>query len=140
MTKSERDYIKIATGYAKKAVADKDRKHFGKWVRLAAQRFLDDLDRAKDKDNLFYFDNREATKACGFIEQLPHVEGVWETENVVLHPAHVLFVVQLFGFRNRDGTRRFTTALFAVGRKNAKSFLCSAVLLYCFCCENENGP
>lgn len=140
MTKSERDYIKIAIGYAKKAVADKDRKHFGKWVRLAAQRFLDDLDRAKDKDNLFYFDNREATKACGFIEQLPHVEGVWETENVVLHPSHVLFVVQLFGFRNRDGTRRFTTALFAVGRKNAKSFLCSAVLLYCFCCENENGP
>ena len=70
---------------------------------------------------------------------MPHVEGEWDTENVVLHPSHVLFVVALFGFRNNDGTRRFTTALFAVARKNAKSFLCSAALLYCFCCEKENG-
>ena len=137
---TERDYIKIAIAYAKKAVADKDRKRFGKWVRLAAQRFLDDLERAKQKDSPFYFDKREAIKACGFIEQLPHVEGIWETENVILHQSHVLFVVQLFGFRNQDGTRRFTTALFAVGRKNAKSFLCSGILLYCFCCEKENGP
>ena len=136
----ERDYVQIATEYAKAAVADKGRKRFGKWVRLAAKRFLDDLKRAKKKDCPFYFDEWHAADACDFIEKLPHVEGEWDTENVVLHPSHVLFVVQLFGFRNQDGTRRFTTALFAVARKNAKSFLCSAVLLYCFCCEKENGP
>lgn len=136
----QRDYVKIATEYAKAAVADKKRKRFGKWVRLAAERFLNDLKRAKKKDCSFYFDKWHAIDACDFIEKLPHVEGEWDTVNVVMHPSHVLFVVQLFGFRNRDGTRRFTTALFAVGRKNAKSFLCSAVLLYCFCCENENGP
>ena len=136
----DRDYVRIATEYAKDAVADKNRNRFGKWVRLAAKRFLEDLKRAKKKDCPFYFDELSAVDACDFIEKLPHVEGEWETENVVLHPSHVLFVVQLFGFRNQDGTRRFTTALFAVARKNAKSFLCSAVLLYCFCCEKENGP
>lgn len=135
-----RDFIRIATEYAQAAVADKDRKRFGKWVRLAAKRFLDDLKRAKRKGSPFIFDEWHATDACDFIEKLPHVEGTWDTENVVMHPSHVLFVVQLFGFRNRDGTRRFTTALFAVARKNAKSFLCSAILLYCFCCEQENGP
>jgi phage terminase large subunit-like protein len=57
-----------------------------------------------------------------------------------MHDSHIFFVVNLFGFRNLDGTRRFTTALFAVARKNAKSFLCSAILLYCFCCEHTNGP
>lgn len=113
---------------------------FGKWVRLAARRFLDDLKRAKKKGSPYIFDEWHAVDACDFIEKLPHVEGTWETENVVMHPSHILFVVQLFGFRNRDGTRRFTTALFAVARKNAKSFLCSAILLYCFCCEDENGP
>lgn len=77
--------------------------------------------------------------ACDFIEKLPHIEGKWDTDNVVMHPSHILFVVNLFGFRKRDGTRRFTTALFAVARKNAKSFLCAAVLLYCFCCEEEPG-
>lgn len=136
----QRDYVQIAIDYAKEAVADKQRKRFGRWVRLAAKRFLEDLKRAKKKDCAFYFDPWHAIDACDFIEKLPHVEGEWETENVVLHPSHVLFVVQLFGFRNQDGTRRFTTALFAVARKNAKSFLCSAVLLYCFCCEKENGP
>lgn len=140
-TSSEpRDYLKIAVDYATDAVNDKDRKRFGKWVRKAAKRFLDDLKRAKKKNCVFYFDEVEAKNACDFIEKLPHVEGKWDTENVVLHPSHVLFVVQLFGFRNRDGTRRFTTALFAVARKNAKSFLCSAILLYCLCCEEENGP
>lgn len=136
----QRDYVKIAIDYATEAVNDVNRKKFGKWIRLASKRFLADLKRAKKRNSPFVFDEWHAVDACDFIEKLPHVEGKWETENVVLHPSHVLFVVQLFGFRNKDGTRRFTTALFAVGRKNAKSFLCSGVLLYCFCCEDEVGP
>ena len=137
---TERDYVQIAIDYATEAVNDKKRLKFGKWIRLSAKRFISDLKKAKKKGNSYYFDEMHAAKACAFIEQLPHVEGQWDTVNVVLHPSHVLFVVQLFGFRNKDGTRRFTTALFAVARKNAKSFLCSAILLYCFCCEKENGP
>lgn len=140
MANAQRDYVQIAIDYATDAVNDKDRKRFGKWVRLAAKRFLKDLERAKKKNCTFIFDEWHAVDACDFIEKLPHVEGQWDTENVVMHPSHVLFVVSLFGFRNRDGTRRFTTALFAVARKNAKSFLCSAILLYCLCCETENGP
>jgi phage terminase large subunit-like protein len=137
---SDRDFVKIAIDYANQAIKDRNRKKFGKWIRLAAKRFINDLKRSKKKDSPFYFDELEAARACYFIENLPHVEGTWDTENVVMHESHIFFVVQLFGFRNRDGTRRFTTALFAVARKNAKSFLCSAILLYCFCCEKENGP
>lgn len=136
----QRNYVQIAIDYAQAAVDDKKGKRFGKWVRLAAQRFLDDLKRAKKKGNSFYFDEWHAWDVCDFIEKLPHVEGKWDTPNVVMHPSHILFCVNLFGFRNRDGTRRFTTALFAVARKNAKSFLCSAILLYCYCCEDEPGP
>ena len=47
--------------------------------------------------------------------------------------------MQLFGFRKSDGNRRFTSALFAVARKNAKSTLAAAILLYCECCEDEEG-
>jgi phage terminase large subunit-like protein len=57
----------------------------------------------------------------------------------VLHPAHVFFVVNVFGFRMPDGTRRFTSALLSIARKNAKSTLAAAILLYCFCCEDEPG-
>ncbi|WP_447639571.1 terminase large subunit [Pandoraea norimbergensis] len=134
-----RDYVGIATAYAKQAVADKKRKKFGNLIRQAAQRFLDDLKRAKKKGNQFTFDEWHACDACDFIEKLPHVEGKWESPDIVLHASHVFFVVQLFGFRNREGGRRFTSALFAVARKNAKSTLAAAILLYCQCCEDEPG-
>ena len=118
---------------------------FGRRIRQAAQRFLDDLKRAKGKRPPFTFDPWHANDACDFIQKLPHVEGVWKNPdgspqpNIVLHPSHVFFIVQLFGFRKSDGTRRFTSALFAVARKNAKSTLAAAVLLYCMCCEDEPG-
>lgn len=135
-----RDYVQIAVEYAREAVADEAGVKFGKLVHLAAKRFLNDLERAKDENCAFYFDEWYACDPCGFIESLPHVEGRWETQNIVLHASHIFFVVQLFGFRNRsDGTRRYTSALFAVGRKNAKSTLSAAILLYCECCEQEEG-
>lgn len=144
-----RDYVKIATDYAKGAIADKKRKKHGKLIRQAAQRFLDDLKRAKRKDCPFIFDAWHANDPCDFIEKLPHVEGKWDKPEIVMHPSHVFFVVQLFGFRKREGAeiegwgyfrpRRFTSALFAVARKNAKSTLSSGILLYCQCCEPEEG-
>ena len=134
-----RDYVGIATAYAEEAVADKKGRKFGKWVRLAAKRFLADLKRARRKRPPFVFDEWHACDPCDFIEKLPHVEGKWARPEIELHRSHVFFVVQLFGFRNLDGSRRFTSALFAVARKNAKSTLAAAILLYCQCCEEEVG-
>lgn len=134
-----RDYVAIAVDYARAAVADRKGKRHGRLLRLGAQRFLDDLKRAKKRGAPFRFDPWHATDVCDFIEKLPHVEGKWDTPEIVLHPSHVFFLVNLFGFRKPDGTRRFTSALFAVARKNAKSTLAAAVLLYCECCENEEG-
>lgn len=135
----DRDYVKIAIAYAREAVADKKGRKFGRLIRLAAQRFLDDLKRAKAKGAPFRFDEWHATDVCDFIEKLPHVEGVWDTPTIVLHRSHIFFLVNLFGFRKPDGSRRYTSALFLVARKNAKSTLAAAVLLYCQCCENEPG-
>lgn len=147
-----KNYVQIAKEYAQRAIADKKHKRHGRWIRLAAQRFLDDLKRSEKKDCAFKFDEWEANNACDFIEKLPHVEGVWKTPNIVLHPSHVLFVVQLFGFRLRVPIkipsygenelfypRRFTSALFAIARKNAKSTLAACIMLYCMSCEPEPG-
>lgn len=151
MVVEHRDYVAIAVKYAKGAISDRYRKRHGKWVRLAARRFLDDLKRAKRKRSKFFFDEWHANDACDFLEKLPHVEGTWDTPTITLHPAQIFFVVQLFGFRSRkaidiDGweggqfhPRRFTSALFAVARKNGKSALASGILLYCLCCEPEEG-
>ncbi len=137
---AQRDFVAVAKEYAKRAANPKNRKHFGIWIRLAAARFLNDLQRAKAKDAPFYFDEWHAWDVCDFAEKLPHIEGTWATPNIVLHESHIFFLVNLFGFRKQDGTRRFSTALFAIARKNAKSTLASIIGLYCQNCEGENGP
>lgn len=141
-----RDYCGVALAYAKRAADEKNRTRFGKWIRLAARRYLRDLERARKKGAPFYFDRDEACRACAFIECLPHVEGKWKNAdgspqlNIVLHDSDVFFVVQLFGFRKPDGSRRFSMALKAIARKNAKSTVAAAIGLYCQCCEDELGP
>jgi phage terminase large subunit-like protein len=139
-TRTPDDYVSIAIAYAEEAIADKKGASYGKWVRLAAKRFIGDLKRAQGKRPPFLWSPTQANKACAFLELLPHVEGVWETPTIRLEPAQVFFIANLFGFRNADGSRRFTTALFAVARKNAKSALAAGVLLYVFCTEPEVGP
>src|SRR5690606_10908057 len=121
------------------AVADKKGRKHGRLIRLAAKRYLADRKHAAGRRPRFVFDEWHANDACDFIEKLPHVEGRWDTPTIVLHPSQVLFVVQLFGFRKHDGTRRFTSAVYAVARKGAKSTLAAAILLYCKCCEDELG-
>ena len=134
------DFVTVATKWARRAIADTRGKSHGLYARQAAQRFLDDLQRAKLKSCPFVFDKSHAEHVCRFIERLPHVEGKWATENIVLHPAQIFFLVQLFGFRNRlTGKRRFTSALYCTSRKSGKSTLSAAVMLYCMCVENEPG-
>lgn len=121
-------------------MADRRGARFGKWVRLAAKRYQRDRARAGKRGCPFTFNSWHANNACDFIEKLPHVEGVWSSPTIVLHEAHVFFLVSLFGFRDAGtGLRRFTTAVFAVARKNAKSTIAAAILLYCLCCEAEPG-
>jgi phage terminase large subunit-like protein len=132
--------------YAEAAADVANRRRYGKWIRLAAQRFLKDLKRAQAKRPPFTFQPDHVTRACGFIECLPHVEGKWTNPDgspqttIVLHPSDVFFIANLFGFRRPDGTRRFTTALKATARKNAKSTIAGAIGLYCQACEDELGP
>jgi phage terminase large subunit-like protein len=139
-TTAKSSYVDVAIAYAESAVKDKKGKKHGKWIRLAAERFLRDMKRARQKSCPFLFDDWHANDACDFLEKLPHVEGRWDTETIVLHPAQVFFVVQLFGFRNKlTGCRRFTVALYATARKSGKSTLSAGILLYCLCCEAEPG-
>lgn len=141
-----KDYVGIALDYAKEAADEKNSNKFCKWIRLAAKRFLNDLERAQSNDPPFTFDPWSACDPCDFIEKLPHVEGRWKdadgnyTETIILHPSDVFFIVQLFGFRTHEDHRRFTMALKAVARKNAKSTIAAAIGLYCEACEGEVGP
>lgn len=136
-----RNYCEIALAYAKAAATDtKQRKHC-KWVRLAAQRHLDDLERSRSADWPYRFDPWHGNDVCDFLEKLEHVEGVWDTPTITLEPFQIFILATVFGWRRKDnGFRRFTVVYEEVARKNAKSTKTAGVSLYCLTCEDEPGP
>jgi phage terminase large subunit-like protein len=139
---TERNYVAIAKKYAERVLKDEKHTRFGELEYLAAKRFQNDLLRCTDAlaPAPFVFVPEIANIYCEFIEQLPHVEGRWETKNIRLVDAQIFSLVQLFGFRNLAGGRRFTTFLYATARKNAKSTLAAAIVIACWCLENELDP
>ena len=107
----------------------------GKYVVLACQRFIDDLER----DDL-QFDEPAAQKACNFIETLPHTKGRWaaKREKLKLQPWQQFIVCNLFGWK-RNSLRRYRTAYNLISRKNGKSALGAGIGLYCFVADDEYG-
>ena len=102
----------------------------------ACQRFIDDLKRKDIK-----FDTKAAERACNFIELLPHIKGEWAKRglSLKLEPWQQFIVCNVFGFKKKNGWRRFRTVYIEVPRKNAKSTLLAAVALYMLVADDEPG-
>ncbi len=135
-----RNYAAIAHAYAKAAALDLDQVRHCKWVRLAGQRHIDDLERSRANDWPYRYEPWHANDVCDFIEKLPHIEGVWEKPTIVLEPAQIFVLCMVFGWRRIDtGGRRFTVVYEEVARKNAKSTKTAGISIYCLACEEEPG-
>lgn len=126
-----------ATQYAEDVCAG--RVIAGKYVRLACQRFLDDLKRA---DWPYHFDEAAANRACEFMQLMPHTKGKWAAQKNRLdfQPWQCFIEANLFGWLNREtGKRRFREAYEEVPRKNGKSIRLAARGIYLFCADGEAG-
>jgi len=135
-----RNYARIAHDYAVAAAKDTDQVRHCKWVRLAGQRHLDDLERSRANDWPYRYEPWHANDVCDFIEKLPHIEGVWEKPTIDLEPAQIFVLCMVFGWRRIDtGGRRFTVVYEEVARKNAKSTKTAGISIYCLACEDEPG-
>ena len=113
-----------------------------RWVRLACQRHLDDLERSKAKTFPYRFDLARAERIFRFIEKLPHVKGKWADagELLVLQPWDKFWIGCIFGWIEKaSGRRRFRKAYVEVPRKNAKSTKAAAIGLYMFAADKEHG-
>ena len=99
-----------------------------KW---ACQRFLDDLERAKQKDCPFIWNESEAQKIVKWFSYLKHSKGVLAGQPIILTTVQKFDLCQIYGWRKR-GTkyRRFNKAYMQKARKNAKSQEQAGVALY----------
>lgn len=135
---AKRDYCRIARDYATQVLDGTI--PACKWLKLAVQRHLDDLEKARKRDFLFRFDKIKAARVCAFVEALPHIKGKWAGQDIQLSPWQIFIWTTVFGWvRKSDGMRRFREAYIEVPRKNGKSMQAAAVGLYMFAADGEPG-
>jgi phage terminase large subunit-like protein len=117
-----------------------------KWVKLACQRHLNDLEQSKTDESYPYrFDEHKAARICRFVESLPHVKGDWARKDgrnlqIRLEDWQCFIYCAVFGWIRRDNrTRRFRKAYICVPRKNGKSALSAGLGLYMLAADGEAG-
>lgn len=116
-----------AEQYARDLLKKGNEKESGRLMKLAAQRFLNDLNR---KD--IYFNEVEANRMINFGERYCNLwEGEWEGQPMKFHPWMKFIYQQIYGwFRTEDDLRRTSKVYIQVGKKNAKSSLTAIDNLY----------
>ncbi len=113
-----------------------------KWIKLAAQRFLDDLHWQDDDNFAYVYDAASAERACRFIERMRHIKGRWAAkgQTIKLEPWQAFLVCNVFGWvRKKDGFRRFRRVVLLVPRKNSKSTLAAVIGIYMMAADGEHG-
>lgn len=140
----------VATAYATQVAAGKI--VACKWHRLACERHLKDLLRAKEGKFAYVWNPvltdsdakqfRPAERVCKFAELMPHIKGDWAARGqlIKLEPWQVFILASIFGWVHREtGKRRFRVADVIVPRKNAKSTLAAVIGLYMLAADGEFG-
>ncbi len=122
----------------------------GEKERWAVDRFLRDLARAGTPEFPYVLDDRLGSRACRFIELLPHIKGEWAKPayidgklgyaKISLEDWQVFIEYQLFGWIHMEtGLRRFRRSYEEIARKNAKSTRAAARELYLLTADGEPG-
>ena len=108
------------------------------YVRLAVERYYNDLDVALDRG--WHFDRKAASRAINFIQKLKHTKGVWAGQRFKLEPWQQFIIWNIFGWMNADGTRRFRYAYIEISRKNGKTMLSASTGLLMLFADGESRP
>jgi phage terminase large subunit-like protein len=83
-----------------------------------------------DRQNGWVYDEKAVNKVIKFISKLKHFAGEHAGKRFILEPWQVFIIANLFGFYNKDGSRRFQTAYLEMARKQGKTALVAALSLY----------
>ena len=107
-------------------------------VRKVYKNLVEDIKKSKGK---WVFDLEVANRPVEFVESFcRQSKGEWIGKPVKLMLFQKAFIQALFGFIHKEsGVRRFKETFFLVARKNGKSTLLSAILLYMLVADNEGG-
>ncbi len=128
--------------YKSKALSYIDRVITGKRIAgeleiLAVKRHLNDLEHATEMG--LYFDEKAAKNVFGFFTYLRHFKGEWAGKEFELEDWQCFIIWCVFGWKTKDGRRRFNYADVEVSRKNGKTTFAAGIALYMLIADNEQG-
>lgn len=103
-----------------------------KYVQLAVKRFRNDIKKSKKKDFEYTFDEDTANRFCQFCEMLKMYKDNFAGQPLILEPWQCFIFCNIYGWVRKDNpkVRRFRKAFIFVARKNGKSTMLSASLLW----------
>ena len=131
----------IAAAYQFAADVCYDDKPAPQTVKLACQRFIDDVSESQSGGR-WELELERVEKVCKFLGRMPHVKGRWaaKSETFALADWQVFATVNLYGWVDRDtGLRRFREGYIQVPRKNGKSFWFAGLGNYHFAADGDYG-
>lgn len=106
-------------------------------IRQACERHLRDLKMARTRG--LRWDPDAAQHAIDFFGFLRHSKGEWAGTRFDLEHWQQFIVGSIFGWKRKDGLRRFRTAYIEIPRKNGKSTLAAGIGLYLLVADGEPG-
>ena len=107
----------------------------GKWIRMLYEIIVDGLESKR-----WFFDERRANTAIGFIEKYcHHYKGDLAPGRIVLSLWQRAAISLIFGIVDTDGIRQFTECMMVIGRKNGKTLLAAGIETYMAYAAGEFG-
>lgn len=110
----------------------------GQLEKLCIERQLRDLGNGHKRGLIW--DEDEAQRAVNFFGLLTHWKGKFAGKPVTLEPFQEhCQIAPLFGWRLKDGSRRFREGYDEEPRKNGKTTKAAGISLFGLCADNEEG-
>lgn len=108
----------------------------GALARGAVQRHINDLRR---KNWPYHFDHEAGLSVIKKMEAFKHHEGKLIGQNFILTPWQAFVVYCVFGWKGKDGKRRFKYAYVEIAKKNGKTAFAALVALYLMMMDGESN-
>lgn len=110
----------------------------GPHVRNSCRRHLLDLEKGGERG--LWFDQADADSKLGFFENVLKLsEGQFDGVPFNLDPSQAFIIGSIFGWKQRDGRRRFRRAYIEQGKGNGKSPLAGGIGLLGLAADGEAG-
>ena len=134
----KKNYLEIFDSFIDEVLADTGNKTYPKTITKLVENVVEDL----ETSTKYYFDEDEVERVLKIMSTFPMTKGSYTSMNFgeCILDWQIFFIGCIYGFKKKsDNTRRYRNALLLISRKNGKSALASAIMVYNYLFDKEGA-